>query len=56
MTVGMALMPVSSAQEAAPEDETAIQETIIITGARGAPRSVTDSPVPIASSTPVSAM
>ncbi|MEM6653908.1 MAG: TonB-dependent receptor, partial [Pseudomonadota bacterium] len=29
------------------EDETAVQETIIITGARGAARSVSDSPVPI---------
>ncbi|MEO1323215.1 MAG: TonB-dependent receptor [Pseudomonadota bacterium] len=36
-----------SAQEIEAEDDTAVQETIIVTGARGAPRSVTDSPVPI---------
>ncbi|MEM9843046.1 MAG: hypothetical protein AAF767_10355, partial [Pseudomonadota bacterium] len=36
-----------TAQETDTEDDTAVQETVIVTGARGAPRSVTDSPVPI---------
>lgn len=42
------LAPSASAQsEAEPPADDAIQETIIITGSRGAPRSVTDSPVPV---------
>ena len=35
------------AQETEATDETAVQETIIVTGARGQPRSISDSPVPI---------
>lgn len=47
LTAGMLVAPISQAQDSETEDETAVQETIIVTGARGAPRSVTDSPVPI---------
>ena len=47
LSVGITVAPTVSAQEAEAEDETAVQQTIIVTGARGAPRSVTDSPVPI---------
>lgn len=47
LTAGMLVAPISQAQDSEAEDETAVQETIIVTGARGAPRSVTDSPVPI---------
>ena len=48
MAVGLQMAPAAFAQvEADTDDDTAVQETIIVTGARGAPRSVTDSPVPI---------
>ncbi|MEP1143727.1 MAG: TonB-dependent receptor [Henriciella sp.] len=47
LSVGITVAPTVSAQEADAEDDTAVQETIIVTGARGAPRSITDSPVPI---------
>lgn len=47
LTTGLFAAPTMTAQEADAEDETAVQETIIITGARGKPRSVSDSPVPI---------
>ena len=42
---GAVLSTGAVAQEA--EDAEAVQETVVVTGARGAPRSVTDSPVPI---------
>lgn len=41
------LAQAATAQETATEEETAVQDTIIVTGARGKPRSVMDSPVPI---------
>lgn len=47
LSAGLMAIPSASAQDADAEDDTAVQETIIVTGARGAPRSVTDSPVPI---------
>ena len=45
LSAGLLIAPAVTAQEI--EDEEAVQETIVVTGARGAPRSVTDSPVPI---------
>ena len=47
MAVGLQMAPAAFAQVEDAEDDTAVQETVIVTGARGAPRSVTDSPVPI---------
>jgi len=47
VSASLAFTPSVLAQEADTEDEVAVQETIIVTGALGAPRSVTDSPVPI---------
>ncbi|MEM1146991.1 MAG: TonB-dependent receptor plug domain-containing protein, partial [Pseudomonadota bacterium] len=47
LSANLLLAPQIFAQEDETEDETAVQETIIITGARGAARSVSDSPVPI---------
>lgn len=47
ISAGLLMAPATQAQDAETEDETAVQETIVVTGARGAPRSVTDSPVPI---------
>ncbi|MEO1661722.1 MAG: TonB-dependent receptor [Pseudomonadota bacterium] len=46
-SAGAIFAPTVAAQDADAEDDTAVQDTIIVTGARGAPRSVTDSPVPI---------
>ncbi|NQY38798.1 MAG: TonB-dependent receptor [Henriciella sp.] len=47
LSTSMLVAPAALAQDSEAEDDTAVQETIIVTGARGAPRSVTDSPVPI---------
>ena len=47
LSTGLMTLPSAFAQDADADDDTAVQETIIVTGARGAPRSVTDSPVPI---------
>lgn len=47
LSTSMLIAPTTQAQDSEAEDDTAVQETIIVTGARGAPRSVTDSPVPI---------
>lgn len=41
------IAPTTWAQVSDTEDETAVQETITVTGARGRPRTVSDSPVPI---------
>ncbi|MEO0548444.1 MAG: TonB-dependent receptor [Pseudomonadota bacterium] len=46
ISTGLFPVTVAAAQEAG-EDAEAVQETIIVTGARGKPRSVSDSPVPI---------
>ncbi|MEM9938719.1 MAG: TonB-dependent receptor [Pseudomonadota bacterium] len=46
ISTGLFPVTVAAAQEAG-EDAEAVQETIVVTGARGKPRSVSDSPVPI---------
>ncbi|MDJ0920036.1 MAG: TonB-dependent receptor [Henriciella sp.] len=46
ISTGMFPMAVATAQ-IADDDAEAVQETIIVTGARGKPRSVSDSPVPV---------
>ncbi|MFC6199356.1 TonB-dependent receptor plug domain-containing protein [Ponticaulis profundi] len=45
LSASTAFTQVALAQEA--EEETAVQQTVIVTGTRGQPRSVTDSPVPV---------
>lgn len=47
LSAGLLMAPLAHAQDADADDDVAVQQTIIVTGARGAPRSVTDSPVPI---------